>query len=253
MHALFSNIFFNKDKQFDDCVNICYWIVLITKNVLKWLFVFYVVESYKALLIAILLFSPVVKFVLIGLKNLKHFREKFRRSVFIVFMLIEVLIECFFELPVHFFFPRNIIYYHSIYFKIYDKTSYRGFECLSEMIENAIVIYYLIQFFMNNTKGLSIISILLIVFSCICLLFFCFAKFYFFFIDPPQTENNEGKDFYGLTVNKEQAIPYEIRNVNNQGYNKIERYGDKGNHSGITKEHFQKIDSDRHDLVELDK
>ena len=89
MQNLFTNVFIKKDMPFDDCINITFWIVLVTNNVLKWLFVFYVVLVYKPLLIAFLLFSPCLKIILIGIRNLKQFKEKFQRGVFILFMVTE--------------------------------------------------------------------------------------------------------------------------------------------------------------------
>ena len=82
------------------------------------------------------------------------------------------------------------------------------------MIENAILDIYLANFFLNNTLGFSIIAILLMVLCNICLVYFALAKAYFFFFDPPKKENDEGKDFYGLTEKRDQPIPYEIRNKN---------------------------------------
>lgn len=89
MHALFTNVFFNKDKEFDDCINICFWILIITKNVLKWLFVFYVVENHQAILIGTLLITPCLKFLIIGIKSISHFKTKFRACVFITFIIVE--------------------------------------------------------------------------------------------------------------------------------------------------------------------
>ncbi len=89
MHALFTNVFFNKDKDFDDCINISFWIILITKNVLKWLFAFYVVENHQAILFVILLLTPSLKLILIGVKSIIHFRAKFRACVFLTFMITD--------------------------------------------------------------------------------------------------------------------------------------------------------------------
>ncbi len=89
MHALFTNVFFNKDNEFDDCINICFWIILITKNVLKWLFAFCVVENHQAILFLILLLTPLLKLIIIGVKSIIHFRAKFRACVFLTFMITD--------------------------------------------------------------------------------------------------------------------------------------------------------------------
>ena len=89
MHALFSNVFFNKDNEFDDCINICFWIMLMTNNVLKWLFAFYVVEVYRPLLFAILLITPCLKLLFIGIKCVLQFKTKFRACAFLSFIIIE--------------------------------------------------------------------------------------------------------------------------------------------------------------------
>ena len=89
MHSLFTNVFFKKEKEFDDCINITFWIVLITKNILKWLFAFLVVEINKTLLIVILFVPPLLKIIIVGLRSLLNFKNKFRRFSFIIFMLVE--------------------------------------------------------------------------------------------------------------------------------------------------------------------
>ena len=95
---------------------------------------------------------------------------------------------------------------------------------------------------MNNTLGMSIIAILLIVFCNVCLIYFVLAKAYFFFFNPPQKENNEGKDFYGITEKSNQPIPYEIRNKNAE------------NSMVNSQNNLKKADdSARFNLVQLDK
>lgn len=154
----------------------------------------------------------------------------------------KVLIECFFELPCHFFFPRNIIYFHTIYFRIYDKASFRNLELYSEIIENFILDIYLLDLFLYGKSGFSIIAMLLIIFCNLCLIYFCSAKGYFFFFDPPQEVDNKNKDFYGLTVNEDKPIPFEIVNVNDR--NRI-----KKNASAMKKENERDNDSANNDLV----
>ena len=64
---------------------------------------------------------------------------------------------------------------------------------------------------MNSTTGLSLISLFLIIFCPICVIYFALAMGYFFFFDPPTNEDTINKDFYGLTISSTKTIPYEVK------------------------------------------
>ena len=153
-----------------------------------------------------------------------------------------------------------MIYYHTVYFRIYDKASYRDFQFYCESAENLITILYILNFFGDNNKDFSIIALLLLIFTSICFVYFLLAKGYFFFFDPPVIDTNEqDKDFYGITVNKDRPIPFEIRSQNRKGNANGNGNGSVNlNNAGEGKNSEKKSaktlgDSARYDLVDNSK
>lgn len=87
-------------------------------------------------------------------------------------------------------------------------------QILCEVLENFVLDLYIIDYFRNGSGGFSIIAMFLIILGNICLFYFLSAKVYFFFFDPPKKEDTSNKDFYGITIDHNKPIPYEIRNMN---------------------------------------
>jgi hypothetical protein len=217
MQFLLKNVFFKKNFEFDDCINILYWILLMSKNVFKWYITWTVINNFKGMLITLLFIVPVIKFLIIGRVNLLFFRGKVKNDGAFFVMLLIIVFECFFELPSHFLFPRNIIYLHTIYHKIYDEAKYRKLESRIEIIENIILDVYLIHNLFISNEPFNFLALTLFILCNIFLVFFTYAYTYFFFfmVEGNIVEDDKDKDFYGLPKigTNQERIPYEIRTV----------------------------------------
>jgi hypothetical protein len=86
---------------------------------------------------------------------------------------------------------------------------------------------------------------LLVIFCNLCLVYFCLAKGYFFFFDPPVKEDTSNKDFYGLTISHNKPIPFEIVNVHER--NKIKK--NAVNNKKVDNDLVRDNDSANNDLV----
>lgn len=106
-------------------------------------------------------------------------------------------------------FQKNLIYLHTNYFQIYDRSSKRLLHCRIEILEGLLMDVYLINYvFMGNS--VKFYSILAFIFSNICLTFYFFAFLYFFFVDPPQNTSPNSHDFYGMKIKDNHHIPFEL-------------------------------------------
>jgi hypothetical protein len=180
---MFENVFFRREKKQgifvpDEIVNISYWLVLIVKNVFKWMYAVSLLSDKNFALVVILLICPMLKFILIGLGNIYKFRQNFRRPVFVVFIVIIILLESFFEMPIHILFPKNHLYLNTNYYKIYDLMKYRQVEIFTEILENFIIFLFIL--FFSFFKG-KVTTTTIVCFSfCIAMLvYFVIAEFYF--------------------------------------------------------------------------
>lgn len=182
MKYLFENVFYHKQSKIDEFMNATYWIFLMSKNILKWLYIIYMILErenypYKYLLIAILLLTPILKFSLIGIGNIYKFRKNFRRHAFTFIIFLIVFLESSIELPIHFILPKNYVYLNSNYYKIYDTMKYRHIEILSEMIENLIVLIFIFIDFLNGIIG--VFNILCFSISGSVWIYFILAEIYY--------------------------------------------------------------------------
>ena len=84
------------------------------------------------------------------------------------------------------------------------------------------------------------------------MLYSLLAKGYFFFFDSPAKENNENKDFYGITIAHNKPIPYEIRNKNEKvSTKKKEEKKEKSIISDRSEDiEMKRVDYERYDLVD---
>ncbi len=88
MYTLFDNVFYKKRNHpiLDEVINITYWLVLMTKNVCKWMTAIWILYYYP--IKYILPAWCIIRFCFIGISNLKNFKTKFRRWPFILIMSI---------------------------------------------------------------------------------------------------------------------------------------------------------------------
>jgi hypothetical protein len=208
MNYIFDNIFFNKETyNYDEFTNASYWIILMTKNILKWIFAVQLFEDKNYSLFFLLFIIPVFKFLAIGLGNIFKFKKSFRINLVITIMVVISIFECFIELPSHYFFPTNHIYLHTNYYKIYDLGKYRQLEVFTELLENVIIFIYLFFAFSNTAEdskvGVGIVTILTLSFCLAIFVYYLLAEFYFTFL---YKETKEVYDEFGRKM--------KINNVN---------------------------------------
>ena len=88
MKLIVDNILVKKTDKYNDFVNFLFWLLLLSKNILK--FVICILYSYfdwkNLTLLFFLLFLPFLKFIFIGIKNLKNFKSALKRTNLTFFM-----------------------------------------------------------------------------------------------------------------------------------------------------------------------
>lgn len=211
MSYLFKNVFYHKDTESpDEFINGAYWLLLVTKNICKWLFAGYLLSNGSYSLFILLFICPIAKFVLISLGNLYKFKKNFRGSLIIAMGLI-LLVESFFELPIHIAFPFNRIYLHTNYYKIYDLMKYRHVEILTEISESVLVLIFVIITMIDDIFGL--ISILSLSFTTPLLVYFLWAGLYFLFCTK-KTSINQGTIKSNSNVITGNNIPLAYHKIN---------------------------------------
>lgn len=201
MKYLFENVFYKKSEgDFpDEFMNISYWLILSTTNVLKWLFASYLfVDTNDYVLLILLFISPMIKFMAIGVGNIRKFRKVTRNWILIGLMILIVWFESFYELPCHVFFPKNYIYLHTNYYKIYDLAKYRLVEIITQLLDNALVLVFL--YFSFKAGNLGIVSILALSFCLVTIVYFILAEFFYLFLAKHKPKNEV--DDYGRTTRR---------------------------------------------------
>jgi hypothetical protein len=113
-------------------------------------------------------------------------------------MSLIVIIESFFEIPCHILFPKNIIYLHTNYFKIYDIVKYRQVQLLYQIVENIFILISLFETFKSGNAG--IISILMLSFSIVMFVYYLSAEIFYIFIT--EAEESGPTDDYGRRLKK---------------------------------------------------
>jgi hypothetical protein len=213
MNYLFINVFYKKSegKSSDEFMNSAYWILLITKNILKWYYasILMLGLSKNYGLFIILFISPILKLLSISLGNIYKFSKLFKNRIVILFMSLFLLVENFIELPVHFLFPQNHVYLHTNYFKIYDIQKYRQIEIITELFENTMIIIFLYLSLTKFVDDITVIHILSLIFSIVMLIYFILAQFYYmlFHYDEVPKEVDE----YGRSIKTREERMHEIK------------------------------------------
>jgi len=87
MNTILKNLIINKNDNYNDLINITFWILFFVKNNLKFILtIFFIIEDIPNIILLIfLLIFPTIKFILIGVKNIKIFRKSvLKRTNFLV-------------------------------------------------------------------------------------------------------------------------------------------------------------------------
>jgi hypothetical protein len=177
MNTLFDNVFYKKKDHhvLDEIINVSYWVILLTKNVLKWVLAASLLSQYD--LIYILPILPVLKFFTIGVMNLMTFRKRFRGCALAVVLTIIILIESIFELPMNYMCPIDRVYMHTNYYHIYDTGRRKYFQIICELCENLTILVFIFIAIGDGVFGL--IGILALSFTLTIFVYYVMALFYF--------------------------------------------------------------------------
>jgi len=191
------------------------------KNVLKWLYVSYLISNKNEyLLLVVLLIFPLVKFIVIGIGNIIKFRRISKNIAIIFIFSTIILIESCFEIPSHCIFPENHIYLHTNYFKIYDLCKFKQIEIASEIFENFIILISL--FFCFTSGNIGIIPILTLTFSFMAIAYYLTAEVYFMFYIEQAVEVNVLRDEYGRKIKR--LINEDTREINKKNKKTINEW-----------------------------
>jgi hypothetical protein len=217
MNYLFENIYFknSQGRLYDELINGSYWVILLTKNILKILFA---AEYQLTSLLLIMIVSPLLRFFAIGLGNIYKFKKYNKVKILIFIMSTIVLIESFFELPLHYVLTKNVIYLHTNNFKIYDSEKYRNLQIGTEFLENIIILLFFAMSIFVEKKDITIIAILTFVFAFIWFIYNIIAIVYFSLFKTP--EEAFEIDEYGRETKKSMMKRAERDQKNRQETNK---------------------------------
>ena len=179
---LYQSIFIGLETEhYDSAINAFFWIFLITKVAFQWIFAVHEFKTNKLLFI-LLFIPPFTKFILISLGSLERFKKLFYKNYpLIIFIIILLIIECFYELPIHCLFPVNRIYMHTNYYRIFDLKERIDTYLGIEIIESFGLFLYIINCFINGKVNYS--SVILFIFLIIFLTFYIYAEAYYRCVD----------------------------------------------------------------------
>ncbi len=179
---LYKSIFIGLETEnYDSATNAFFWIFLTIKIVFQWIFAIHEFKSNKLLFI-LLFIPPFAKFILISLGSLERFKKLFYKNYpLIIFIIILLIIECFYELPIHCLFPVNRIYMHTNYYRIFDLKERIDTYLGIEIIESFALFIYIINSFIKGKVHYS--SVILFIFLFIFLSFFIYAESYYRCVD----------------------------------------------------------------------
>ena len=191
-----TSIFISKnDININIPINITYWILKLSKDIFKWIYAISLFNENK-ILFALLFLPPVLKYIFISIFALRRFKINFRgNNPLIILIIIILLIESFYELPIHFIFPVNKIYLHTNYYRIYDMKKDMMTNIVIECVECSVLFVYLIYYFAFGKFHYS--AVVLIIILCFNLLFFFEAFIYYKYLivsKEPQKEKNQRRD-----------------------------------------------------------
>ena len=179
---LYKSIFIGLETEdYDSATNAFFWIFLTIKIAFQWIFAIHEFKTNKLLFI-LLFIPPFAKFILISLGSLERFKKLFYKNYpLIIFIIILLIIECFYELPIHCLFPVNRIYIHTNYYRIFDLKERIDTYLGIEIIESFALFIYIINSFIKGKVHYS--SVILFIFLFIFLSFFIYAESYYRCVD----------------------------------------------------------------------
>ena len=179
---LYKSIFIGLETEdYDSATNAFFWIFLTIKIAFQWIFAIHEFKTNKLLFI-LLFIPPFAKFILISLGSLERFKKLFYKNYpLIIFIIILLIIECFYELPIHCLFPVNRIYMHTNYYRIFDLKERIDTYLGIEIIESFALFIYIINSFIKGKVHYS--SVILFIFLFIFLSFFIYAESYYRCVD----------------------------------------------------------------------
>ena len=191
-----TSIFISKnDININIPINITYWILKLSKDIFKWIYAISLFNENK-ILFALLFLPPVLKYIFISIFALRRFKINFRgNNPLIILIIIILLIESFYELPIHFIFPVNKIYLHTNYYRIYDMKKDMMTNIVIECVECSVLFVYLIYYFAFGKFHYS--AVVLIIILCFNLFFFFEAFIYYKYLivsKELQKAKNERRD-----------------------------------------------------------
>lgn len=215
---LYRSVFIGKEDPYPNYpLNICYWVLKIGKDIFKWIYSVSLLKENKALFI-LLFISPVLKYILIGLGSLDRFKKNFYRiKVLILFIIILLIIEAFFELPNHFLFQVNKIYLHTNYYRIYDIRERALRNILIEIVESFVVFGFIIYYFIYGKFHYSaLVTIILVTLE---LAFFFYAFIFYCVYDRIEVNNLRNKRHEIMEEEKKKVKDGSVNvNINNSNY-----------------------------------
>lgn len=187
-----SNVYVSKDaREVDYPINCSYWIMKLAKDIFKWIYAISLFKEDKVLF-CLLFIAPFFKFLFISTYSLKRFKVNFRgNKILIIIIILILLIESFYELPVHFIFPVNRIYLHTNYYRIYDMIKNASTNIYIELCESTVLMIYLIWYFAFGKFHYS--AVVLIIINFFNLLFFIFSFLYFCFFQTKKETDEKVK------------------------------------------------------------
>lgn len=188
-----SNVYVSKDaKSINYPINCSYWIMKLAKDIFKWIYAISLFQEDKVLF-CLLFIAPFFKFFFISTYALKRFKVNFRgNKILIIIIILILLIESFYELPVHFIFPVNRIYLHTNYYRIYDITKNASTNIYIELCESTVLMVYLIWYFAFGKFHYS--AVVLIIINVFNLFFFIFSFLYFCFFQTKHEMDEKEKE-----------------------------------------------------------
>lgn len=199
---LYRSIYIGKDDDYylSYPLNILYWCIKIGKDVFKWIYSVSLIKKNISLFILLFL-SPLLKFIFISLGSIDRFKKNFYRiKILLILIVILLLIESFFELPVHFLFPINKIYKHTNYYRIYDLRERLFHNVLIEIFENLLLFGYLIYYFNNGKFHYS--AVIEIIFVILNIIFFIYSLFIYCFYDKFEIQKKRHQRHLDMEKNK---------------------------------------------------
>lgn len=226
MNFIYKNVFIGKDEKFNYSFNILYWFFKIFKEIFKWIYSVSLFSENKTLF-ALCFIAPIFKFIFISIQNIIAFKTNFRGNTpFIIISVFILIIESFFELPIHLMCPVNKIYLHTNYYRIYDKKISSTINNNLEGIECLVLLGFLLWYFCFGKFHYSAVVLIILVIPLVG--FYIGAKVFFCCYEAiPEDDNDKNKDNKYSDGNKNQMKESKGLNVNIEEYQNVTQISDK--------------------------